>query len=91
MTFKELHEKWYDLRLQTDVYIIRGHGYNEKTIFKGEFYKMPRIIAKHYSVSFFYMNSNKSLTIHIVPNQETVSMWTKHFSHGYGRWFRGCE
>lgn len=89
MTFKELHEKWYDLRLQTDVYIIRGHGYKEKLIFKGEFYKMPRIISKHYFVSCFYTNSNKSLTIHVEPNHETIIMWTKHFSHGYGRWFRG--
>ena len=91
MTFNELHEKWYDLRLQTDVYIIRGHGYKEKLIFKGEFYKMPKIIWKHYCVAAFYTNSNNSLTIHVEPNHETILMWTKHFSHGYGRWFRGCE
>lgn len=91
MTFEELHRMWFDLKCFTRVYIIRGNGYGEKTIYKGMFLQIPKIILKHYSISWFYMNSNKSITLHVVPNHETVLMWTKHFSHGYGRWFRGCE
>lgn len=80
MTFHEFCRRCGNIRSQSWVYVTISRNFNEKTIYEGEFYKMPRMISKHYNISTFYVMDveSETISIRVIRKPETILLMQRH-------------